>query len=98
MRIEFTELAENDLEDILRYIARDNIDAAFRVRDAILETCDALLEHQESSVLVPGKVKGLRRAIVKSFSSYLIFYRQIDDGIEIIRVGEGHRNWMSILE
>lgn len=97
MHIDFTDLAENDLEEILRYIARDNVEAAFKVRDAILDTCDMLLERPESAVQMPSKIDGLRRTVVKGFPNYLIFYRAIDSGIEIIRVGEGHRDWMSLL-
>lgn len=97
MRIEFTTLAENDLAEVLRYIARDNMDAAIRVRDAILDTCDTLLESPDVAVRMHCSIDGLRRAVVKKFPTYLIFYRQIDDGIEIVRLGEGHRDWESII-
>jgi hypothetical protein len=40
----------------------------------------------------------LRRAVVIGFPSYLVFYRQTDDGIEIIRLGEGHHDWLSLLD
>lgn len=60
MRVEFTSLAELDLADALTYIAQHNLDAAIRVRDAILVTCDFLCGHPELAEKVPNSTVDLR--------------------------------------
>ena len=95
--LKFTRLAENDLLEVFEYIARDNPDAAYAVHAAILETCETLSERPDiAQMVVNSNIKGLRRAVVKRYPSYLIFYRQMNNVIEIIRLGEGHRDWHSI--
>jgi toxin ParE1/3/4 len=35
---------------------------------------------------------------MSGFRNHLIFYRPIDDGIEIVRVLHGARDWQNLLE
>ena len=41
---------------------------------------------------------GIRQKAIKGFEKHLIFYRLIEDGVEIIRVIQGSRNIENILE
>ena len=84
-----TPAAEEDLVGIWAYIARDNEEAAHRVYEAAEETFKLL-------ALSPGigtpyhprriQLKGIRFFPINNFHSYLIYYREQPEGIEIIRV------------
>jgi toxin ParE1/3/4 len=88
-RFSRTAAAERDLSEIWDYIAEDNEAAADRTLREIDARCALLAEHpkmgRDRSEIVPG---------VRSFpvGSYLIFYHQIAQAIEIIRVLHGARN------
>lgn len=87
--------SRQDYVDIWNYIAVDNQAAA----DRIIEKFDAALNLLSTA---PGL--GPRRDEfglgMRSFpvGQYLIFYRAIDDGIELIRVLHGARNLFGIFE
>jgi toxin ParE1/3/4 len=81
--------AEADLIDIWRYIAQDSPANADRMLDRINETLSRL-----AAVPFMGQARfdlapGLRMFPV---GNYLIFFRPIHDGIEVIRVLHGKRN------
>ena len=85
-----TEPAENDLDDILFYIAADNQAAALSLYERFLRGFENLAQMPNIGRLRNDLADGLR-----SFpeGGYLIFYRQIDaDTIEIIRVLHGARD------
>src|SRR5687767_9888767 len=88
-RVLRTPEAEDDLWEILVYIARDNEDAAFRLIDHIDEKF-------QMQALFPGggQARPELLANLRSFpvGNYLIFYRPIEDGIEVLRVVHGGRN------
>ena len=44
------------------------------------------------------RLAGLRRFPVSGFGNYLIFYRQIDGGIEVLAVVHGARDIPSLLK
>jgi toxin ParE1/3/4 len=81
--------AEADLVDIWRYIAQDSPANADRTLDRIGDTLNRLavvpFMGQARFDLAPG----LRMFPV---GSYLIFFRPIESGIEVIRVLHGKRN------
>jgi toxin ParE1/3/4 len=81
--------AEADLVDIWRYIAQDSPANADRLLDRINDTMNRL-----AAVPFMGQARfdlalGLRMFPV---GSYLIFFRPIQEGIEVIRVLHGKRN------
>ena len=81
--------ASADLIEIWEYIAADNMDAA----DALIDRIDAKFQAiaaqpsigRERSEFAPG----LRSL---PLSPYVIFYRPMDGGIEIVRVLHGARD------
>jgi len=80
--------AERDLLDIWLYIADDNLENADHFVDKLEQQCQSLarqpLMGQSQEELAPG---------LRSFpvGNYLIFYRPIDNGIDVIRVLHGGR-------
>jgi toxin ParE1/3/4 len=81
--------ALQDLIDLAYYIALDNLDAAFRFLDSAEESFRDLermpLMGTRREFQNP-KLAGIRLWRVKGFPKHLIFYRPLEDGIEIIRV------------
>jgi toxin ParE1/3/4 len=81
--------AEADLLEIWRYIAQDSPANADRLLDHIRDTLNRLaampLMGQARFDLAPG----LRMFPV---GNYLIFFRPVQDGIEVIRVLHGKRH------
>ena len=84
-----TPAAENDLVNIWVYIARDNPKAADRTFQAAEETFGLLAEMPSIGVsywTTHPKLKGLKFFPVKKFSNYIVYYRELSEGIEIVRV------------
>ena len=86
--------ADEDIIEIWTYIAGDNLDAA----DALLDKFDAKLELLlENPRLGPSRddiAPGMRFLPVGNF---LLLYRQVTHGIELVRVVHGARNLLDLL-
>jgi toxin ParE1/3/4 len=81
--------AEADLLNIWVYIARDNPDAADLVYQAAEKTFLSIAAMPGMGTAyrtTRAKLQGLRFFPVKQFHNYIIYYREIPDGIEIVRV------------
>lgn len=87
--IKRTAQAEEDLIDIWLYIAHDDVRAADRVLDDIEEKFLLLADQPGLGPARPDIAPDLRYSPVRR---YLILYRQITDGIEIVRVVHGARD------
>lgn len=89
----FRPIAEQDLDDIWFYIAQDNIDAADRTLDLLRDKCLMLA----GSPMI-GRTRLELAPSLRSFpvGNYLIFYRPIESGIEIIRILHGSQDLNSI--
>ena len=81
-----TAQAEEDLIEIWIYIAQDNPIAADRVLDDIEERFDALADNPLMGRLRPDIAPELRYFTV---GKYLILYRTVPDGAQIVRVIHG---------
>jgi toxin ParE1/3/4 len=90
-----SDFVEDELEAIWDYIAFDNIDAADRFLAAVtvafreLASRPRLGRLRKFPRLPSEEVRSFR---VKGFKNYLIFYRPIPNGIEILHVIHGARN------
>jgi toxin ParE1/3/4 len=94
-RVVLRQDAENDIDGISDYIAHDNLDAARRFREMVRKEITLLSEWPLMGALrdFPNpRLQGIRSWPVKHFMNYLIFYRPIENGIEIIRVLHGARD------
>lgn len=92
--IQRTVQAEEDLIELWIYIAQDNPSAADRLLDTIEQRCQALAENPLMGRLRPDIAPELRYFIV---GRYLILYRTIENGIQIIRVIHGARDIPSLI-
>lgn len=92
----FTAKAEQDLDEIMHYIAVElsNPAAAKRLFDKIFDCIDTLRQFPDSGSLVENEFlteKSVRRAIV---DNYIIYYiaDETQNKINIIRIAYGKRN------
>ena len=93
-RYRLTVRAEEDVRDIWLYIATDNIDAADKLIDHLTHLYEQLASNPDMGPSQDKYRKGLRCFPV---GNYIIFYRSIDDGIEIYRVLHGARHLDDLL-
>jgi toxin ParE1/3/4 len=88
--------AAQDIAELLAYIARDSVQAARRVRQALLAACRRLAEH-------PGighRREDLTDKPVRFFPvySFLMIYDPASRPLEIVRVLRGAQDIATILE
>lgn len=84
-----TAAAENDLLSIWRYVAEDNPSAATRLLRTIDEKCALLADNPKLGPARPDIAPELRYYAI---GNYLIFYREVTNEVEIVRVLHGARN------
>jgi toxin ParE1/3/4 len=83
-----TAQAEEDLIELWLYIAQDNPGAADRLLDEIEDKCLLLAANPRLGPARPDIAPDCRSFPV---GRYLILYRLIPDGIEVVRVVQGSR-------
>ncbi len=93
-RIFRTRRARQDLIDIWRHIAEENAVAADVMLDRIDERSSELLDHPELGPARDDIRPGLRHLVA---GEYLILYRIIEDGVEIVRVLHGRRDLFNLV-
>jgi toxin ParE1/3/4 len=88
-------LASQDLNEIANYFAENSLEAGDRFFRAFNRKCQQLVTFPNS-----GKSYAAIRPDLRGISleGYVIFYRILDDGIEILRVVSGRRNFPSLFE
>ncbi|MFW5992077.1 MAG: type II toxin-antitoxin system RelE/ParE family toxin [Halanaerobiaceae bacterium] len=94
--IKLLETAVDDLDEIILYIASENKNAAFTLKDEIINKINELKKFPKFGRFVPEKQmreKGYRMLLVKS---YLIFYRILGDDIYIYRILHGPRDYPNL--
>jgi len=82
-------LAKQELKEINSYIATFNSNAARRLINRIKQQCKLLADFPEMGQKCDELEPGLRTFPVEN---YIIFYRPIDDGVQIVRVISGYRD------
>jgi toxin ParE1/3/4 len=85
--------AENDLIQIWLYIAQDNPSAADRVFLSAEKTFESIASMPGMGSRYKARrvdLGDIRFIPVKQFHNYIIYYREIPEGIEIVRVLHGH--------
>jgi toxin ParE1/3/4 len=88
--VRYSELASADLYENAEFIARDKPDAAYRWVETIDAVCQTLAANPETGQQRTSKNHGPCRSFTSG--NYVIFFRGIDDGVEIIRVVRGERD------
>jgi toxin ParE1/3/4 len=92
-RCDFSPQARIDLVEIHDFVANDRIEAAARLLERLEETCQFLAEHPEL-----GERREELSASLRCFAvgNYAVFYRRVGDGIEIVRVLSGARDFEAL--
>ncbi len=94
-RVIRAEMAEIDSEAILNYLDLHSPKVARRLAAAIDQKCRVYAEFPEMGRTREELAPGLRSF---SIEGYLIFYRPLADGIEIIRIVHGHRDISTLFD
>lgn len=86
--------AEADLDSIWEFIARDSPQNADRFVDSIYNFYRETLAYQ----VMMGRPRDRLAPGIRSyvFQRYLIFYRPVDDGVEVVHVYQGNRDIESL--
>lgn len=92
-RVFRTRRARQDLVEIWSYVARDDIQVADRLLDRLDGSCARLAENPETGAARDDIRPGLRHAVV---GQYLILYRIVEGGVEIVRVVHGRRDLFNL--
>ncbi|MBD2629816.1 type II toxin-antitoxin system RelE/ParE family toxin [Trichormus variabilis] len=87
--------ATRDIENIWKYVAQNNSKAADKLFDILRTTFPKLAKFPQMGIERPELAAFLRSFPVKS---YLIFYRPIDQGIEIVRILHGSQDIEGIFQ
>ena len=85
--------ARADLDDLWLYIAADNRSAADRCIDQLIAKFQTLATQPEMGRSRPELAESLRSLPV---GNYVIFYRPMQDGIEVVRILSGFRDMPSL--
>lgn len=81
--------ASRDLDEIIDYFTERNIDAGERFIKGFNTKCRNLLQFPNMGRSYADLAPSLRGLPV---DGYIIFYRPVDDGIEIVRVVSGYQD------
>jgi toxin ParE1/3/4 len=90
-----SEFVEPELSAIWDYIAIDNLDAADRFLEAAYGTFQELARMPgmgRTRSFPQARLNNLHSFRIHDFENYLIFYRPIQDGIEVFHVVHGARD------
>jgi toxin ParE1/3/4 len=93
--------ADRDLDDQFDYIARDSLEVALRLLTAADRTFEELARMPRMGApkeFRNPRLAGVRQWRICGFDSHLIFYREVEDGIEVLRVLHAARDIEHILE
>lgn len=86
MKVEWSPLALERVEDIAQYIAQDNPDAAVRWVVELFDTVERLVDFPESGRVVPEV--GIARIREVIFGAYRVIY-SVKDKVEVLTVCRG---------
>ncbi|MBM3943296.1 MAG: type II toxin-antitoxin system RelE/ParE family toxin [SAR202 cluster bacterium] len=90
-RCEFAAQASADLIQIHDYIAQDSPVNALRFIERLERQCYHLADHPELGRLRPEFGLNIRTFLVPR-TRYILFYRAVEDGVQILHVRQGSRD------
>jgi addiction module RelE/StbE family toxin len=90
MRVRWTAPAAQDLQEIARYIRRDNPSAARAVAKTLFDAANGLNVLPLRGRM--GRIAGTRELVVPPLP-YIIVYQVKSSAVHILRVYHGARNW-----
>ncbi len=89
VRVEWRPKAEEDLLELVAYIAQDNPDAAQALVDEVREKADQSIRHP--MLYKAGRVSGTREIVVRP--NYVEVYRIAGDMLNVLRVLHARQQW-----
>ncbi len=95
MKLVWTDLAIQDIEDIWTYIAQDNRIAATKTIRQIRQATRRLIKHPETGR--PGRVVGTRELVVPG-TQYVLPYLVRGETLQILAVVHGRRDYHRAFE
>lgn len=97
-KVEFLQDAVDDLEELVEYIAKDNITEAEKMYKRVIDHAQELKDFPRRGMPVPDekmKKSGWRMLFVPP---YVLFYRIIDDCVVIYRIFHGASNYPALYD
>ena len=95
----FSENAEWDIADIVSYFDERSDGVSERFHQAVGETVEMLCRSPNLGERFRADLTGqIRFRTISGFSNYLIFYRQVDTVLEILRVLHGARDYEDMFD
>lgn len=88
--VHYSPSAANDLVELSEYIARDKPDAAYHWIEEVESTCQLVANNPGLGQARQSCVFGQCRSI--SMGHFVIFFRAVDNGVEVIRIVRGERD------
>lgn len=89
MKLLWTEKAISNLNEIEKFIARNNLDIAIKFVDKLIDKAETLVENPKKGRIVPElSIEQIREIIYKK---YRIVYLLKESSIEILTVFESHK-------
>lgn len=100
MRIEILPRAGDDVVRQFRYylVEQDAPAAAFRFREAVIESIHQLQPHPRIGAPFQGAITGLRSWPVKGFEAIRICYQELPGALRVVRILHGGRNVRKIVK
>ncbi len=92
-RVEYTERAIDDIDQIRQWIARDSPERARMFVRQLLDLAGSLDLMPERCPAIPGRPLSDRRLI---YRDYLILFRIEAEAVAILRVLHGGRDWQGM--
>jgi len=91
--------AKQDIVACGDYLAERDLSVAWRFADAVDAAIEMLCRNPELGERLRADPTGqIRYRTISGFRNYLIFYRRVDDVLEIVRILHGARDYNQFFE
>jgi len=91
--------AKQDIVTYGDYLAERDLSVAYRFADAVDATIEMLCRSPELGERLRADPTGqIRYRTISGFRNYLIFYRRVEDILEIVRILHGAQNYEQFFE
>jgi toxin ParE1/3/4 len=100
-RVTLKPAAEKDISHLVHYFFSRSVETASRFYSAVEDAGKQLAESPELGQRIASpseRIANIRVWAIPGFRNHLIFYRPLDDGVEIVRILHGARDWLAIIE
>ena len=96
-KLVFSDLALNDLEEIVLYISKDSIENALRFQKKILDSAKKLMTLPKLGTLIPDNKLSSKDYRMLIIDNYILFYKVYFDEIRVLRILNGSRDYPNLL-